>query len=274
MNLSPEKLEAVLRELPAPVTAKLGGIRWEVRSAALREMIGDLLAQPEVTSTSDVVHQSWLVTLTRVVAGEGVKSWLMRRSNYAKTVARQRDLFRAAASVRAFRNALALEAAGIPTPRVLAAGVRRELLVPQAGYLLAEEIPAAVSLAQLTTQSAPIDRGVVKAVAAAIANLHQRGFIHGDLTINNVLLDGAAKPWFIDLERMRKVRGEVSWAQAVEDFHRFARHFGKFSPAGKRGALRLLQSYCRARGWAGREREFAEALGKRLKHKIEDARTQ
>lgn len=268
MNLSPEKLEAVLRQPPAPVAVKLGGVRWVVRTAALREMIGDLLGEPEVASTSDVVHQSWLVTLTRIVPGAGAKPWLLRRSNYAKPSARKRDLFRAAAAVRAFRNALALEAAGIATPRVLAAGVRRELLVPQAGYLLAEEIPAPVSLAQLTTQSAPIDHGVVKAVAAVIANLHQRGFIHGDLTINNVLLDRAAKPWFIDLERTRKVRGEASWGQAVEDFHRFARHFGKFSPAGKRAALKLLQHYCHARGWAGRGREFVAAVENRLKHKL------
>jgi hypothetical protein len=60
----------------------------------------------------------------------------------------------------------------------------------------------------------------------------------------------------------------VGWRQAVEDFHRFARHFGKFSPAGKRGALRLLKQYCFARGWAQREREFIQLLEKRLKHKI------
>lgn len=268
MNLSPAKLEAALQAVPAPVSVKRGGVQWEVRSTALRELLDELLTEPEIADSTAIVHESWLVKLTRVVPCAGSKTWLLRRSNYAKPSARKRDFFRTAAAIRAFRNALALEAAGISTPRALAAGVRRKLRVPRVGYLLMEEVTNAVSLAKWTSQRASIDADTINAVATAIANLHQRGFIHGDLTINNVLLDEAQRPWFIDLERTRKVPGEVDWRQAIDDFHRFGRHFRKFSLAGKRGALRLLQHYCRARGWAGREREFVEALEKRLRHKL------
>jgi serine/threonine-protein kinase RIO1 len=262
--------EVALRRV-APVRFRAGFARWEVRSAAAAQAIGELLREPErFTARPDsVIHQTWLVTVTRAcLPALGNGSWLLRRSNYAKASARKRDFFRTAAPIRAFRNALALEAAGIPTPCALAAGVRRVLRVPRAGYLLTEEVSDAVAVARLMQSEAGASRAAVSAVAEAIAQLHERGFIHGDLTINNILLDGVARPWFIDLERTRRVRGPVNWGQAVEDFHRLARHFSQFSPAGRSGALRVVVLYCAARGWAGREMEFAQAIYRRVKTKI------
>lgn len=255
----------------APARLKAGAVRWEVRSPAAAQVIGELLRNPErfTAQRENVIHQSWLVTMVRVSLPtrlDGV--WLLRRSNYAKRSAQRRDFFRIAASVRAFRNALALEAAGMPTPRPLAAGVEREFGVPQTGYLLTEEVPGALTLASLAQSEAGAPRTVLHAVAEAIARLHERGFIHGDLTINNILLDATGRPWFVDLERTRRVRGPVNWRQAVEDFHRLARHFSQFSPAGRSGALRLVVLYCAARGWAGRELEFAKAIYERVRHKV------
>lgn len=254
----------------SPLRKTMGAVQWEVRSAAMLAWCEPLLrsADQRIKDKHNVIHESWAVTVVRVASPSGAGSWLLRHTPYAKPKARQRDLFRTASPLRAFRNALALEQAGLPTPRALAGGVWRVLRVPQAGYLLTEEVPNAVSLARLASQPDPVSPRIIKSVAAAIANLHQAGFVHGDLTINNVLLDGAGKPWFIDLERVRKLRGPVGWRQAVEDFHRFARHFGTFSPAGKRAALRLLKQYCSARGWARREREFIHLLARRLKHKL------
>jgi len=250
---------------------KIGAVRWEIRSAAVLELCESFLREPEqlTRDKSRVVHETWAVTVVRMASAAGNGTWLLRCSPYAKPKARRRDFFRTAASVRAFRNALALEQAGLPTPRALAGGVLRRLRVPRAGYLLTEEVPKAVSLAQLASQPGPVAPGMIQSVALAIVALHQSGFVHGDLTINNVLLDGAGKPWFIDLERMRKLRGPVGWRLAVEDFHRFARHFGTFSPTGRRAALRLLQHYCRARGWIRREREFIRALERRLRRKLD-----
>jgi tRNA A-37 threonylcarbamoyl transferase component Bud32 len=255
-----------------PIKEKIGAVRWEVRSPAVLALCETFLREPAqlARDKSRIVHETWAVTVLRVSPGTNAGAWLMRCSSYAKPKARGRDLFRTAASVRAFRNALALEQAGLPTPRALAGGVMRKLRVPQAGYLLTEEVPSAISLARLASQAEPVPPAITQTVALAIARLHENGFVHGDLTINNVLLDGAGQPWFIDLERMHKLRGAVGWRWAVEDFHRFARHFGKFSPAGQRAALRLLQHYCRARGWRRREREFIRALEKRMRHKLDE----
>ena len=255
-----------------PLKEKIGAVRWEVRSSAVLVLCESFLREPAqlVKDKNRVVHETWAVTVVRVSPATNAGAWLLRYSPYAKPDARRRDFFRTAASVRAFRNALALEQAGLPTPRALAGGVLRKLRVPRAGYLLTEEVPNAIPLARLVSQAEPIPPRIIQAVALAIASLHRGGFVHGDLTINNVLLDGAGKPWFIDLERMRKLRGPVGWRRVVEDFHRFARHFDKFSPAGQRAALRLLQHYCRARGWLRREREFIRALEKRMRHKLDE----
>jgi tRNA A-37 threonylcarbamoyl transferase component Bud32 len=139
--------------------------------------------------------------------------------------------------------------------------------VPRAGYLLVAEVADAAKLARFVGAASGVPRSCVVDVANAIIALHERGFLHGDLTINNVLLDAAGKPWFSDLERARQTGGPLSWRRAVDDFHRFARHFVKFSPAGRRSALRLLKAYCAGRGWSGREREFIAAMAKRLRGK-------
>jgi len=267
---------ATLNEPPAsdiavPVSLKVGPLRWQVRSAATTAGVEELLREPDrfLTQKELLLHDTFLVTLGRVTLP--VKSHnplLLRRSNYGKPAARWRDCFRTAGALRAFRIALALERAGVPTPRVMAAGVRRVGLMPQAGYLLVEEIPAAVSLAKQARTPAGVPRATLDRVAGAIARMHAQGFFHGDLTINNVLLDPAGQPWFIDLERARRGRGPVSWRQAIEDFHRFARHFVRFSTAGRLGALRLLKIYTTARGWRGRDREFIAALDQRMKHKV------
>jgi tRNA A-37 threonylcarbamoyl transferase component Bud32 len=265
------------RELAAPVLVKAGGVHWRVRSTAVAEALTALLQDPEsvFARKETLIHDTWLVTVARVnmpatLGGQA----LMRRSNYAKRHARWRDFFRTAGPLRAFDYALALERAGLPTPRVLAAGTVRRLNIPQRGYLLVEEIASAVTLAKLAQQATAIPPGTARRVATVIAHLHEQGFMHGDLTINNVLLDAQGKPWFIDLERGRRVNRALNWRQTIEDFHRFARHVGKFTRAGRRQAFRLLVEYCTARGWPGREREFAEALKRRLKHKVAlDSRT-
>jgi len=255
----------------APVRVKQGAVHWEVRSEHVRAAIAPLLGNPDefAKDTAAAIHRTPLVSVVRVTLRElPPGSWLLRHTHYAKSNARRRDFFRTAAPLRAFRNAIAMEQAGHSVPRALAGGVQRVLRVPCTGYLLTEEVPDAVTLATLARTTGRIPGTAIEAVAAAIAALHQTGFVHGDLTINNVLLDRTGRPWFIDLERTRKVRRPVNWRESIEDFHRFARHFGSFSPAGKRAAVRLLDHYCRARGWSGREQEFMRALERRLRHKI------
>lgn len=259
MTTAPEK----------PTRLRVGQFHWEVRTPELAARLRGLLAAPDqaLAHPDKTFRDTVLVTLARITLPDG-RCALLRRTNYGNPRARWRDAFRRPAPLRAFHSALALEHAGIPTPRVWAAGVMRSGLLPRTGYLLVEEVPHAVTLAGLLEApgALPTPR-TIRQVADVIARLHNLGWRHGDLTINNVLLDGERRPWFIDLERARSSRNPVNWRQAVEDFHRFARHVRGFRPAARLASLRLLKAYCAQRGWAGREREFARTIAGRLRRK-------
>jgi hypothetical protein len=250
---------------------RIGLVQWDVRSGDVAEVVSSVLREPDnwLTRKESLIHDTFMVTLGRVFLPNLANlPLLLRRTNYGKPAAKWRDCFRTAGPLRGFRGALEMERAGLPVPRVLAAGIRRACRVPQVGYLLVEEVPHAARLAQLLQRPQGLSRAAIRNVVDAIVHLHETGFVHGDLTINNVLLDDAGRPWFIDLERTRRLRCALNWRQTIEDFHRFARHFRNFSPAGRVGALRLLRNYCVARGWKGREREFIRSLEGRLRHKI------
>lgn len=271
MNLSHESgLPAVSLEA-GRVVQKVGSARWEIRSIDVLELVQDLMRRLDdvFASQENIIHDSPIVRIVRVPAtGDADTRLLLRKMNYGKRSARIRDIFRAAGSIRAFHNALAMERALVPTPRVLAAGVSRKWGVPQAGYLLVEEIQSAKTLAFHAQQAGEVPRAALQRIGEAIARMHEKGFFHGDLTINNVLLDTDLMPWFIDLERAGQSVGSVGWRQSVEDFHRLARHVWKFKAGARRSSLRVLMYYCSARGWSGRERKFVESVFRRLESKI------
>jgi hypothetical protein len=198
----------------------------------------------------------------------GEHRWLLRRTNYGKREACVRDFFRPAAPIRAFRRGLEFERAGLPTPRVLAAGVMRRWQVPVKGYLIVQEIQPAETLVERLRAHGQITGAAIRRVAQAIVRMHESGLTHGDLTINNVLLDAQQLPWFIDLERARARPRPVNWREAVEDFFRFARHVPALGFPARFAALRLAKHYCAGRHWGGREREFVNHVQARLREKV------
>jgi tRNA A-37 threonylcarbamoyl transferase component Bud32 len=255
------------------MNVRRGAISWVLHSESDLSALETLLANPEKIFRPDtLVRDGTMVTIARVPSPlRSVESCLLRRTNYGKPRARLRDCFRPAAPIRAFRNALALEVAGIATPRVIAAGVIRTWRVPLKGYLLVEEIQSAQSIGDYVTVHRGLPHAAIERVADVIANLHKSGFIHGDLTIGNILLDQRLHPWFVDLERMGSYGSPVEWRQATEDFFRLARHVKKLGPGATFGALRLIKRYCAQRGWAKRERQLSTDIFDLLRRKVRDA---
>lgn len=257
----------------APVAWACAGVKWQVRSAGVLAASAPLLQQPDSCFVGDVslLRDTTYVTMGRVpVAFSGGERWLLRRTNYTKPKARLRDTFRVSGPMRAFTRGLEFERVGLPTPRVLAAGIRRAWQKPVKGYLLVEEIHTATTLVEYLRTHGQVPGRTIANVARAIVQMHEAGFTHGDLTINNVLLDASLQPWFIDLERARARPRAVNWREAVEDFFRFARHVDTLGPAARFAALRLVRHYCAGRRWRGREREFATAVLARLHAKLKD----
>lgn len=273
MTLPNISIDASALEIVAPVTLRVGGVAWRLRSPAVMNSLKSLLRNPDemLADQKALLHDTFLVTIGRLpfTAGNEKIRFLLRRTNYGKPPAVWRDLFRIAAPMRAFRNALRFGHLGVSTPRVLAAGIVRRWHLPQTGYLLVEEINPAMTLGQRLRQSESLERPVIQSIGAAIAGLHEQGGFHGDLTINNILLDARGHPWFIDLERAQFHWRALPWSRSVEDFHRFARHYVKLSPGARGTAMRIMSAYCAERGWRKRTREFAEAVYTRARHKIE-----
>ncbi len=130
---------------------------------------------------------------------------------------------------RAFRAAIAaqrVEAAGIMTPRVLAAGEKRCARFLLAGYLMTDAVEDAQDLMAFTEQSpeAPARMPSVIAEAARVAAvLHAHGFYHGDLKLVNLYRtgnDGQFGVW--DLDSAQLFDGEVPRELIVRELGRIA----------------------------------------------------
>lgn len=157
-----------------------GRIRWQVRTLETATFVGDLLCAPDafLGRSERLLRDMRLVTVGRVaLPGVLQGRWLLQRTHYGKPVVKWRDIFRTAGVLRAFWSALAMKHTGVAIPKVLAGGVVRFLRIPQAGYLLVQEIDFALTLAECFRQPCQPSRDIIHGVAETIAQLEASGFI-------------------------------------------------------------------------------------------------
>jgi hypothetical protein len=172
-----------------------------------------------------------------------------------------------------------LRAAGVPTPRVVAAGARRIAGPFWRLALLTEEIPGARNLLDLARSplGGPARRQIVVLAADAVRGLHAAGFLHADLNLANLVLEGgvrlerdpagapgAARVHVVDLDRGRFV-ARLRHADRVAGLARLLRSCGKWlaegERPGRRDRIRFLRRY------AGGDR----GLARRLRHDLAPA---
>lgn len=244
-------------------TARHGALRWRVRPDLISATLRKILDDPDACLTDPRQHYKdyALATIARVPPVEGEQRGLvLRRLNYGRFRAALRDFFRQSRAQRAFRRSLQLEEAGVRTPRSLGFGEYRTLRWPRKAYVATEEVPGAVSLADLLNEhQRQLPRRVLNDVADLVAQLHNAGFCQRDLKVTNILLDDQLKPWLIDLDGVRHY-GKMSLARAAADLGVLARDFGT-----RPGWLlwfggRFLQRYCQHRGWENQFRILAELV--------------
>ena len=127
---------------------------------------------------------------------------------------KMRSLFRASKAFRALNQGEALEQEGFRTPLAIAAGEQRKRRLLQKAFLLTVEIDATSLPVFLKDRFQSADAGwfrekraYLRQFATEVARLHERGFVHGDLTPYNVMLrtNGAgAAFFFLDNDRTRR----------------------------------------------------------------------
>ncbi len=232
---------------PGTRTERIGPWVWTTRADEPPTWWRAVLADPEpwLRDPSRHFKNSRNVTLARVPSpAPGQPGLVLRRLNYGRWRHRFRDAFRPSRAQRAFRSALALEAAGLPVARALAVADLRRWRWPVHAYLLSTEIADARTLGQLAHDPGGWSRQLVEELAALLARLHHAGFIHGDLKATNILIPPAGKPCLIDFDGVRQF-ARVPRPRAVADL---ARLLSGILEAGGREtpvtAGRFLKLYC------------------------------
>jgi hypothetical protein len=235
---------------------------WSVHPQFPPDPIRPLLEQPEehLAAASFYYKETELITLGRLGPfSPNGPHLLLRRLNYGRLSHRLRDWFRPSRAQRAFRWGLALEAAEVRTPRVVAASEDRHWRMPLRAFLLTEEVPGARNLTEYLEQPGSGLVGFADRLGAVIGRLHQAGFSHRDLTGSNILVDREEQPWVIDLDGVRRLL-PVGLHRAARDLSRLSPWVGKHSDLLPCNEGRFLKAYCRARNWTGRESRLARAV--------------
>lgn len=165
-------------------------------------------------------------------------------------LARLKDLVGLNPGVREFRALVEAQDRRVPAVRPLAVGRARG----GRSVLLTEAFDGAMPLAELSAQQAighdddPHDgrlRRLLRALAEVLADSHRGGLAHRDMHPNNLLVTAGERGDFevrlVDLQGVRRFRGTVPCAPAVEELAQLEHYFQRESPARVR--LRLLFDY-------------------------------
>jgi hypothetical protein len=218
-------------------TIERGGLRWIVRSDVPNPRAETILSAPD-----EFLRRARVLKPSRSSAVSAQDGLVLKRYNFRKWRNLFKDFFRGSKARRCFFRAIQLEQARVHTARPLAFAEQRCCGVPLRSYLLMEEIPQAVNLAEWRGDT----RRAIDALARLIARLHDAGFVHRDLKEGNILFDGGGKPFLVDLDGLRQVRC-VKDGQAAADLARLAQAAAMPGRATRSDCARFLQSYCRTR---------------------------
>ena len=116
---------------------------------------------------------------------------------------------------------------GVPTPEAVALLVERDRGPLVRGYLATEEIEGAEDLARRAVRGAVTRRDVQEAMRA-VRRMHDRGVVHPDLNLGNLLMT-AAEVYVVDLDRVTFREGPVSERRRRRALRRIERSCAKLT---------------------------------------------
>lgn len=163
---------------------------------------------------------------------------------------------------RSYKMALALRADNLPTPEPVAVARRGDVRVLATRALpehtLLTEYLKAQFIRESATGTAREKRALLARVADLASTLHRAGFVHGDLTASNIVVDGEGNLHLIDLDRTKRPTLARAFLQMLDVRLLFLTSWGEVS---RSEWLRLLARYMRPWGWSRhRKRRFVRRV--------------
>ncbi len=142
-------------------------------------------------------------------------------------------------SKRAFSFAQRLLENGIDTPAPAAYVEWRKGSLTQR-YFFFCELTTATSLSETETPGQPLPEDAAEAFAAFLAEMHSKGFMHGDANLSNILFnktpDGAFKFSVIDTNRSKWLKREPTVSERVDNLMRVSHNRRLLQDVGRRYA--------------------------------------
>jgi tRNA A-37 threonylcarbamoyl transferase component Bud32 len=173
---------------------------------------------------------------TVVIEAPGGARWRLKSMRRGGVAARLwRDRYPSAARLVATLAAtVEAKTRGVPTAAAVALLVQRGPGALARGYMATEEIEPSEDLARCVRRGAA-DTAVLGATMAAVRQMHDRGVVHPDLNLGNVLLSRSAElapeVWLVDFDRARCLEGPVPFALRQAAIRRLERSCAKLTGA-------------------------------------------
>lgn len=212
--------------LPGVREARKGPYRFAVAPGPAQDYLSEHLAEVD-RMILDGAHakESWSSSASVLTLPDGKKIFVKRNRVHGFEYT-FKYFFIPARAFRAAVNAQRVEEAGIPTPRVLAAGEKRFAHFLLAGYLVTEALTDARDLMSYVVGPPDAPAGmpaIIRDAARVAAALHSHGFYHGDLKLVNLYRTGDDAPCGVwDLDSAQLFPGEVPHDLIVRELGRIA----------------------------------------------------
>ena len=107
-------------------------------------------------------------------------------------------------------------------------------------YFFFCELTTATSLSETETPGQPLPKDAAEAFAAFLAEMHSKGFMHGDANLSNILFnktpDGAFKFSVIDTNRSKWLKREPTVSERVDNLMRVSHNRRLLQDVGRRYA--------------------------------------
>ena len=119
---------------------------------------------------------------------------------------------------------------GLPVPRPVAARIIRKGFFYRA-ELITQEIENATTLGKNLAEN-NLSTSVLKELGVAIRSLHDKGFMHPDLNIENILIADSKKIFFLDFDQTKPLKQKET--QFGRNLDRLRRSIEKFCKKNER----------------------------------------